>query len=107
MKIFLFAGDIAFRCLDYSKSESESEHETSEELDFDIDVPREIQAKVYVDPADRMNSADERADSAEHTSSRQSRKQRLQTHVTICDINQAMLDVGKKKALEQGYQEGG
>ncbi|XP_064613372.1 ubiquinone/menaquinone biosynthesis C-methyltransferase UbiE-like [Liolophura sinensis] len=99
-------GDIAFRCLDYSKSESESEQETSDELDFDIHIPREIQAKVYVDSAERLNSSDERADNTEDTPSWQSAKQGRHTHVTICDINQAMLEVGKKKAMERGFQEG-
>ena len=29
-----------------------------------------------------------------------------QTHVTVCDINQAMLDVGKKKADDMGIRSG-
>ena len=31
---------------------------------------------------------------------------RQQTHVTVCDINQAMLDVGKKKADDMGITSG-
>lgn len=29
-----------------------------------------------------------------------------ETHVTVCDINQAMLDVGKAKAENLGFQHG-
>ena len=32
--------------------------------------------------------------------------QAKETHVTVCDINPAMLEVGKKRALELGYHKG-
>ena len=67
-----FAGDIAFRFLEYVRNQS---------------VERDIQRGGTAAKGDG-----ETGESLYQASS----------HVTVCDINQAMLDVGKSKALDRG-----
>ena len=73
-----FKGDIAFRYLNYLKSEGDNSlTDAAENLEFD----------------ERLTP--EGADGEGKTS-----------HVTVCDINQAMLDVGKKKSEQIGFSQG-
>ncbi len=62
-----------------------------------------------------LNEYDDRYDmasmyGAEDLSDRNSDEEaewsRRSTNVTVCDINQAMLDVGKSRATKRGYKQG-
>ena len=76
--IFSFVGDIAFRFLKYVQNES------SEPLELpNLGLPPDISG---VEEEDSLESE--------------------KTHVTVCDINQAMLDVGKKRAEDIGLRSG-
>ncbi|XP_064621009.1 2-methoxy-6-polyprenyl-1,4-benzoquinol methylase, mitochondrial-like [Lineus longissimus] len=79
-------GDIAFRFLQYAKS-GELE-ESKEDFDVKSDVLDKSGRAEGVDGASNPEADDGT------------------THVTVCDINQAMLDVGKRKADMLGQREG-
>ena len=88
LTILIISGDIAFRFLEYVKNSSPSGTETSSR--FDIDLP-EFPLDVAETPL-----AEEADDGTAH----------VMSHVTVCDINQAMLDVGKERAKRLGHREG-
>ena len=79
-------GDIAFRILKYANNESETG--VSDDID-DISVPRELQfqAQSFINP----DTEDVVTPPAPKL-----------TEVTVCDINQSMLDVGMKRARAFG-----
>lgn len=84
---FSTAGDIAFRFLNYLKNEYQEDSSSS----FDIEVPRKVQLEGYTaEEEDPSKAADETP----------------RSHVTVCDINQAMLEEGKKKADHLGFTSG-
>ena len=70
--------------------------------------------KVYMDTAEASSSSS--SSSSDEESNFQSDQAKdgnyatkpdaMGNHVTICDINQAMLDVGKKRAKALGYTSG-
>lgn len=72
----LFAGDIAFRFHNFVTS-----------LEDDHDADYDIHAQ-YTDDSEPVESTTPRS------------------HVTVCDINQSMLEVGKGRAAEAGITSG-
>lgn len=103
-------GDIAFRFLQYIQSQSStSQGANLPSEDFDIHMPREIEAQVYMDPAESQPDASSSSSSSSDEEDEGGRKRSVgdaTSHVTVCDINQAMLDVGKQRAEEQGVTSG-
>ncbi|XP_076472826.1 LOW QUALITY PROTEIN: ubiquinone/menaquinone biosynthesis C-methyltransferase UbiE-like [Babylonia areolata] len=100
-------GDIAFRFLQYIESQSTGSQQNVK--DFDIPLPREVEAQVYVDPAKSQydeSSSSSSSSSDEEESRGRGKEGGGQTHVTVLDINQAMLDVGKQRAEKQGLTSG-
>ncbi|XP_045171678.2 2-methoxy-6-polyprenyl-1,4-benzoquinol methylase, mitochondrial-like [Mercenaria mercenaria] len=89
-------GDIAFRFLKYANSLSESGG-----ADFDVSIPRNVTANVYMDPAEDTSSNSDTSDDSELLGNRVPA-----SHVTVCDINQSMLDVGMARALDAGIYSG-
>ncbi|GFO26074.1 2-methoxy-6-polyprenyl-1,4-benzoquinol methylase, mitochondrial, partial [Plakobranchus ocellatus] len=68
---------------------------------------------IYMDPAEVSSSSSSSSSSDEENTQEQDKDNNYATkpdamgnHVTICDINQAMLDVGKKRAKALGYSSG-
>ncbi|XP_046356316.1 2-methoxy-6-polyprenyl-1,4-benzoquinol methylase, mitochondrial-like [Haliotis rufescens] len=90
-------GDIALRFLRYIQSQRSTEYAARQ--DFKVQIPREIKANIYMDPADE-DSSDSSSSDEETESSQPS------SVVTVCDINQAMLDVGKTKLEKLGFTSG-
>ncbi|GFS22980.1 2-methoxy-6-polyprenyl-1,4-benzoquinol methylase, mitochondrial [Elysia marginata] len=101
-------GDIAFRFLKHVGTP------TSGNVLDDFHMPRDVTAQVYLDPAESTSSSSSSSDEeTSHTASQQAKDGNYATqpdamgnHVTICDINQAMLDVGKQRAKALGYTTG-
>jgi hypothetical protein len=87
--ICLFAGDIAFRFLNYV------ENAECEDDDDDFDFKHQIN---LLDPEGVSGN-----DAGDHYGQWKMPKS---SSVTVCDINQAMLDVGKKRAEKLGYTQG-
>ncbi|XP_046554852.1 2-methoxy-6-polyprenyl-1,4-benzoquinol methylase, mitochondrial-like [Haliotis rubra] len=88
-------GDIALRFLRYIQSQTSTEHRQ----DFKVKIPREITANIYMDTAEGYSSDSSSSDEETESPPRNSA-------VTVCDINQAMLDVGKAKLEKLGYMTG-
>jgi trans-aconitate methyltransferase len=82
MSLYVFAGDIAFRFLNYVNSQR-----AKAEVDLEASVPN-----VYMDPSDDTASSSEDSELLGNRGP--------VSHVTVCDINQSMLDVGKARALD-------
>ena len=101
--LHFFAGDIAFRFLNYVKSQKQSKTATSTDSHFDIEIPKNIQTSAYVDPSEETSSSEssESSDDSELLGNRST-----SCHVTVCDINQSMLDVGKGRAAAAGITSG-
>nr|KAG5700370.1 hypothetical protein BaRGS_029622 [Batillaria attramentaria] len=109
-------GDIAFRFLQYVGSQPSSHPQLQSQGgdEFDIKMPREVEAQVYMDPVEKTedssssssssSSSDEEAEDMKGW--RKAVENNRRSHVTVFDINQAMLDVGKQKAREQGITSG-
>lgn len=97
-------GDIAFRFLQYAQSTTQSPILNIVEENLDIKLPKsvELAAKGFADESNEesVSSSDEEERATKEE------KSRKETHVTVCDINQAMLDVGKKKAEDNGITSG-
>ncbi|XP_048733137.2 2-methoxy-6-polyprenyl-1,4-benzoquinol methylase, mitochondrial-like [Ostrea edulis] len=86
-------GDIAFRFLQYTQSQNDEAIVTE-----NFTIPSNITAGAYSIPSDyaeeeRQNDVD--LSNVDHPS-----------HVTVCDINQEMLSVGKSRAEEAGITSG-
>ena len=79
---FFFVGDIAFRFLKYLRNENDPSLENEE---WTLDIPLDTEEHSHKDSVFENPGV---------------------SHVTVCDINQAMLDVGKKRAAESGYFKG-
>ncbi|XP_060601796.1 2-methoxy-6-polyprenyl-1,4-benzoquinol methylase, mitochondrial-like [Ruditapes philippinarum] len=75
-------GDIAFRFLNYVNSQR-----AKAEVDLEASIPN-----VYMDPSEDTASSSEDSELLGN--------RRPVSHVTVCDINQSMLDVGKARALD-------
>jgi hypothetical protein len=101
VNFFLSAGDIAFRFLKYAEHTPSSQIPNIVEENFDLKLPPYIESKVFTEKS--HDSAKERSSRQEGASSGTGQRE---THVTVCDINQAMLDEGKKKAGEMGITSG-
>ena len=95
--LFPLTGDIAFRFLQYAESQSSSKPSSGENDNYDITIPPEIQS--YGDQLPEYD--DEQKKPLESIDNKSAL-----THVTVCDINQAMLDVGKKRAERTGIHSG-
>ncbi|XP_014664958.1 PREDICTED: 2-methoxy-6-polyprenyl-1,4-benzoquinol methylase, mitochondrial-like [Priapulus caudatus] len=81
-------GDIAFRFLNYVKSSTAEAYDFSDsKLDLDADDVVVDQEPEKPDAVNSMGSV-------------------AKPHVTVLDINQNMLDVGKKRAKESGIHKG-
>ena len=80
------SGDIAFRFLKYTQPSDE----ISIGDDFNLD---DLSAKAFDIPSGFEDEPEETLE-------------KPQTHVTVFDINQEMLNVGKERALENGIFEG-
>ncbi|KAJ8312660.1 hypothetical protein KUTeg_010033 [Tegillarca granosa] len=99
------AGDIALRYLQFLELDKRTSNDNAVD---DFKVPNEIQAGSYGIPpqyhSDDSTSDTSSSDSSEDedTGNKFSKNKPL-SHVTVCDINQEMLDVGKEKALNLGY----
>ena len=78
----LFTGDIAFRFLKYVNSQR-----AKGEVDLEASMPN-----ANMDPAEDTSSS---SDEYELPGNRGPN-----SHVTVCDINQSMLDVGMQRALD-------
>jgi len=85
---FYLSGDIAFRFLNYVNSLPDHDSDT----EYDISVPQGIASDIS------MNSDTEDMEYDSYTPK--------SSHVTVCDINQSMLEVGKSRALEAGHYTG-
>lgn len=98
-------GDIALRYLQFLELDKRTSNDNAVD---DFKVPNEIQAGSYGIPpqyhSDDSTSDTSSSDSSEDedTGNKFSKNKPL-SHVTVCDINQEMLDVGKEKALNLGY----
>ncbi|XP_070205601.1 2-methoxy-6-polyprenyl-1,4-benzoquinol methylase, mitochondrial-like isoform X2 [Littorina saxatilis] len=103
-------GDIAFRFLQFAGNES-SRPSTFNQMpnpltqDFDIKLPKEVEMGLFVDPAESQVD-DSSSSSSDEEGDRLRPGSRAATHVTVCDINQAMLDVGKQRADKLGFTSG-
>ena len=77
----------------------ESESQPQPDYHVDSKMPRKLNIEMSLgDMNTPKYSGDTDKDSANDKT--------MQSHVTVCDINQAMLDVGEKKAEELGYRTG-
>ena len=77
-------GDIAFRFMDYVGDLSQGE----------------------MDPEAAQGILDMEAGSSSSDSDGEQMISERKSHVTVCDINQAMLDVGQERAQKQGRKHG-
>uniref|UniRef100_A0A0B6ZFI8 2-methoxy-6-polyprenyl-1,4-benzoquinol methylase, mitochondrial n=1 Tax=Arion vulgaris TaxID=1028688 RepID=A0A0B6ZFI8_9EUPU len=106
-------GDIAFRFLKYVNTP------TRIRTHQNFDIPTDAATKVYMGSSDDSTSSSNDSTSSSDDSSDDSSKSRQDkhsntslppdpkgSHVTVCDINQAMLDVGRQKSLQLGYTSG-
>ncbi|BFZ04632.1 hypothetical protein BsWGS_07671 [Bradybaena similaris] len=97
-------GDIAFRFLRYVDSPVHiSTHQ-------DFEIPEDAASRLYLGSQDNSSSSSSSSDD-ENTISSQGGHTALppndnSSHVVVCDINQAMLDVGKQKAKQLGFTSG-
>ncbi|OWF39765.1 2-methoxy-6-polyprenyl-1,4-benzoquinol methylase, mitochondrial-like [Mizuhopecten yessoensis] len=104
-------GDIAFRFLKYTKS-LERKHgniNTESSDDSDFDLTRDITPQAFGIPDHYAD--DQVLSSADSSSSSSDEEESLEraspkTHVTVCDINKEMLEVGKGRAREMGLVKG-
>lgn len=85
----LVSGDIAFRFLNYANGQQ----------DVDIGVPYDFTTNYN---PDESTSSSESSDDSDGLLGNQSQA----SHVTVCDINQSMLEVGKSRAPEAGIYSG-
>ena len=85
------------------KSQNQSKTTSSTDSHFDIEIPKNIQTSAYVDTTEETSSSDssESSDDSELLGNRSP-----DCHVTVCDINQSMLDVGKGRAEAAGLTSG-
>ncbi|XP_033748443.1 2-methoxy-6-polyprenyl-1,4-benzoquinol methylase, mitochondrial-like [Pecten maximus] len=104
-------GDIAFRFLKYSKSLEKRNGTSNTESDdgSDFDLTKDISAQAFGIPEHYMedpylSTSESSSDSSEEEDD--SKVTPPKTHVTVCDINKEMLEVGKARAVEMGLVEG-
>ncbi|XP_005093926.2 2-methoxy-6-polyprenyl-1,4-benzoquinol methylase, mitochondrial [Aplysia californica] len=103
-------GDIAQRFLKYVRSPTHIDLDS--DLSADIELPRDITAQVYMDPAEDTTDWSSSSSSDEEERRKNSSSRYIQrpdqngSHVTVSDINQDMLDVGREKLLQLGYNAG-
>ena len=90
---WIFSGDIAFRFLKYTSYEQEQLQDVD---DYTIDIPHDVTRGVYGDAGDTTSDSDSSDDAPD----------KEPAHVTVCDINHAMLDVGQRRAEENNYNHG-
>ena len=94
----MISGDIAFRFLKYTQLESSSQQVDDGISDFDVSIPSDITKNMYGLEEEEEAQDIEKEDTPLQKSA--------QTHVTVCDINQAMLDVGKVRAKKNNIHSG-
>jgi hypothetical protein len=90
-----FVGDIAFRFLQYTQSQNDEVDVT----DDNFTIPTSVTAGAYSIPSDY-------ADDMGLNDIDLSNLTVDTSHVTVCDINQEMLSVGKSRADEAGITSG-
>ena len=97
-------GDIAFRCLDFVNTRKGQKSYDEHNLDRSL----EIKDKIIMDPArESMPFSDgDTSDSSDSDSDRDSESVIPSCHVTVCDINQSMLEVGKERARNSATYSG-
>ena len=85
------------------KSQNQSKTTAATDSHFDIEIPKNIQTNAYVDTTEETSSSEssESSDDSELLCNRSA-----SCHVTVCDINQSMLDVGKGRAAAAGITSG-
>ncbi|XP_061196950.1 2-methoxy-6-polyprenyl-1,4-benzoquinol methylase, mitochondrial-like [Saccostrea echinata] len=87
-------GDIAFRFLKYIQSQNEKPVVTDE----NFTISTNLNAGAYSIPSDFAEENEETVDLSDYKEDT--------SHVTVCDINQEMLNVGKSRAEEAGIMSG-
>ena len=87
-----FAGDIAFRFLQYIQSQTDDSIMSEE----NFSIPSGIGAGAYSIPSEYAE--EEKIDLSDYKEDT--------SHVTVCDINQEMLNVGKSRAEDAGIVTG-
>ncbi|KAK3598335.1 hypothetical protein CHS0354_026593 [Potamilus streckersoni] len=88
-------GDIAFRFLKYVESQQQS---ASPEDKHNMSRSKNIELSSDSSSTNSDSTSNDDEVSETHTGS--------ESHVTVCDINQSMLDVGKMRAKENGIYHG-
>ena len=85
------------------KSLNQSKTTTPSDSQSEIEIPQNFQADVTIDTAEETSSLEssESSDDSELLGDRST-----SCHVTVCDINQSMLDVGKARAAAAGITSG-
>ena len=92
----LSSGDIAFRFLKYIDNlPGASASQLNAQLQYDFDIPDGVTKGVY-----GVNETESEKPSEEKTSDV------LESHVTVCDINPSMLEVGRKRAAAKNITSG-
>ncbi|XP_060065030.1 2-methoxy-6-polyprenyl-1,4-benzoquinol methylase, mitochondrial-like [Ylistrum balloti] len=105
-------GDIAFRFLEYTKYLEKKQGITNtgwSDDDSDFDLTKDISAQAFGIPEHYAEDQDlPKSDSSSSSSEEEdiSKVTSPKTHVTVCDINKEMLEVGKERAKEMGLAEG-
>ena len=77
----------------YTQFESSSDSDVS---NLDVEIPPEITTNLYGLKENESERNEESKPKVEIP----------RTHVTVCDINQAMLDVGKERAVKANINSG-
>ena len=91
------AGDIAFRFLKYVQQEHTFKSTNVTHLDDDISTDGTNSLNDMTHTGNQDTTAKEAA---------VNRTESAQSHVTVCDINTAMLNVGEKRARDQNITSG-
>ena len=95
--ILSVTGDIAFRFLKYVQQEHTLKSVSDSHLDDDIPT-------VVTNSLDDLTHTGSQDTTAKEAAV--NRTESAQSHVTVCDINKAMLNVGEKRARDQNITSG-
>ena len=86
--------------MNYVKSLNQSQTATSGSQ-YDIEIPSSVKASVFMDPTEETSSSSSNSEESGLLGNTPA-----SCHVTVCDINQSMLEVGKSRAAEAGITSG-
>lgn len=107
---FIKTGDIAFRFLQFIESQSTSSSDSQHINSLFTNSERETGTPVSTSSTDTTDESPSSSSDDESSSTGKNEWRKALdeqgSHVTVCDINQPMLDVGKQKALRKGYKTG-